>query len=139
MSQLGLGAMIHMLGGNSETVAKYNSCINKKIASLKLDRDANDNDGALQFVFEDDSEMELYDGARSCCESRWMHTDDDLEYFVGSDFLSIELLCGPTETSEYGDGTESMFVHISTSKGKIVLNTYNSHNGYYGGIAISIR
>ena len=137
MSQLGLGAMITLLGGNEDSVNAYTSSLGKKIVALKLDDDANSGDGALIMTFADDTQLKVYDEARSCCESRYLSTDDDLTHYVNSKLKSIETSAADTKDVEDNYGvTEMMFVHVKTTKGTFVINSYNSHNGYYGGICI---
>ena len=134
MGQRGLGAMIQMLGGNEDSVEAFTRALNKRIATIKLDAKLNDGDGALDMTFTDGSTLMLFDSARSCCEHRYMHTDDDLSALVGATFLGVDVLDGPTTGED--ETTECTFMHVKTSKGTVVVNTYNSHNGYYGGICI---
>jgi len=136
MGQRGLGALIRMLGSNADSVKAYTESLNKNIAKIKLDAKLNDGDGALELTFTDTSTLMLFDSARSCCESRYMHTDDDLTALVGATFLGVDVLNGPTVDGD-DEPTECMFVHVKTNKGVVVINTYNSHNGYYGGICIT--
>jgi hypothetical protein len=137
MSQLGLGAMITLLGGNEDSVNAYTSSLGKKIVALKLDDDANSGDGALIMTFADDTQLKVYDEARSCCESRYLSTDDDLTHYVNSKLKSIETLSADTIDNEDNyDVTEMTFIHVKTTKGTFVVNSYNNHNGYYGGICI---
>jgi hypothetical protein len=127
MSQLGLGAMITLLGGNEDSVNAYTSSLGKKIVALKLDDDANSGDGALIMTFADDTQLKVYD----------LSTDDDLTHYVNSKLKSIETSAADTKDDEDNYGvTEMMFVHVKTTKGTFVINSYNSHNGYYGGICI---
>lgn len=131
----GMGVMIRMLGGNEENVAAWKASEGKEIASLKIDPAANDGDGALIFGFTDGTRMAIQDLGRSCCEGRWMHTDDDLSEHVGSKLLDAEIREGPT-VMEHGEPKECSFLWITTSAGRFVVNTYNEHNGYYGGFWI---
>lgn len=125
--------MIGMLfGDNESTVKAVESSLGKTIASVVVDESRRE-DGALVFTFQDDTTLEVYDGGRSCCESRWMHTDDDLDAFVGATLVGIDVREGPTKEGEYGDMDESLFLVVRTSKGDFTVVTYNSHNGYYGG------
>jgi hypothetical protein len=66
------------------------------------------------------------------CETRWMHTDDDLSVFVGSHFISAEVRDGPEKRSGWVD-IESQFLLITTDLGTATIVNYNEHNGYYGG------
>ena len=126
MSQLGLGVMIQMLGGynGGDVLAK---AADKTIGAVVLE------DNALVFTMADGYRFKLYDGGQSCCESRWMHTDDDLPYFSGSTLLNIEVKGGPTEKEGWGGAKESQFLVVTTSKGSFTMVNYNNHNGYYGG------
>jgi hypothetical protein len=137
---LGVGAMISLLGGNEESVKAFQACIGKKIAALVLDPEANGGDGALRFTFDDGSKMLLLDDARSCCESRYMHTDDDLAPYIGSKLKGAEVAEGPApiETSDY-EVKETAFLKVKTTKGTFTVVSYNNHNGYYGGISIRAR
>lgn len=137
MTQLGIGAMLHHLGGNAETVAAYNAALGKGIASLKVD---DRGDGELQMRFTDGTGVRFYDDGRSCCESRYMRTDDDLDYHKGAALVGVELRDGPTtrEEDEYGDVQEIQFLVVTTSKGTFTCASHNDHNGYYGGICLSV-
>ena len=47
--------------------------------------------------------------------------------------LDIELREGPTAEDEHGESHETLFVHVITGAGTLVVTTHNEHNGYYGG------
>jgi len=130
MSQLGIGVMLKMLGGNSESVSAITSVLNKKI-----DRVYVGDDDSLHFEFECGTKFKIFDDVQSCCESRYMRTDDDLKEFSGSIFLSAELKYAPSIECEYGDH-EIQFLEIKTDKGSFVCSSHNEHNGYYGGFGI---
>jgi hypothetical protein len=131
---LGVGVMLGMLGGNDETVEAYHAAIGKVIADMNLDADTNH----LNIKFADDSGIEIYDDGQSCCESRYMRTDDDLKYHVGATLEKMELREGADREEEYGTH-ESEFFLITTSRGVITLANHNEHNGYYGGFNVVIR
>ncbi len=82
--------------------------------------------------------VELRDDGRSCCESRYMTTDDDLPYHVGAKLLDMEILSAPDIKNDADDVHEMQFLHVRTTKGVITLETHNEHNGYYGGFKISM-
>lgn len=130
MSQLGFGVMINMLGGNRESVAAVQAAQGKTITSVALV------DDALKFEFEDGSRLTLRDDGQSCCESRYMQTDDDLPYYVGAKFLNAEIRDGGSTESEYGDTHEIQFLVITTDRGTFSMASHNEHNGYYGGFWI---
>lgn len=89
----------------------------------------------------------LIDDESSCCES-WghIHSADDLDDFVGARLKEIRLTDTALNSTiversgEYGfDAGGIQFVDLLTSKGKLQLAVYNSHNGYYGhGIVIAL-
>jgi len=131
MSNLGLGVMINMLGGNESSVKAFNDVVGKTIKSLEL------SDEKLKFEFEDGSKMQLSDEGQSCCEYRHMSTDDDLSYYVGAKLRGAELReSPPIAESEYGDLHEAEFLAIKTSIGEFVMVNHNEHNGYYGGFYV---
>lgn len=91
----------------------------------------------------------LIDDQQSCCESwGYIHSADDLGDYVGATLRELRL----TDTAlnakiveghgcgDYGfDGGGIQFVDLNTSKGKLQLAVYNSHNGYYGhGIVVAV-
>ena len=106
----------------------------KTLTVVRVDPLANDENGALLFEVGGKRFM-LFDDGQSCCENRWLHTDDDLPSFVGAKFVGFDCSPGPTEDDEDGcTGTKgSMFVHLHTDRGTITMVAYNHHNGYYGG------
>lgn len=131
MSQLGMGVMIKMLGGNADSASAFSASLGKTITALTLG-----DDDALHFEFGDGTKMRLFDDGQSCCESRYMRTDDDLSYFVGAQLLDAEIKDAPNvEDDEYG-AHEVQFLEVKTSKGCFTMASHNEHNGYYGGFAI---
>lgn len=132
MSNLGLGVMIKMLGGNSESVDAIKSVLNKKIEKVYVD----DSENALRFEFEGGVKFRIYDDGQSCCESRYMRTDDDLTEFAGAIFQNAGLKDAPNIEDEYGEH-EVQFLEIQTDKGVFTCSNHNEHNGYYGGFAVT--
>jgi len=129
MSNLGLGVMINMLGGNSDTVEAIQSMIDKELVELRLENDE------LFLSAVDGSKIKIWDDGQSCCESRYMQTDDNLPDYIGGIFLGAEIKEAPSVETEYGDH-EIQFLEIKTSKGSVTFATHNEHNGYYGGFYI---
>ena len=127
MGQLGAGVMIRQLGGNADLVEAFTAAVGKKITALALV------DNELLFTFEDGSKVKLFDDGQSCCESRYMRTDDNLDYFVGGELMNAEVRDAPTEEDEYGECHEVQFLVVTTSKGAFTMANHNEHNGYYGG------
>ena len=138
MSRPGIGAMLGMLGGNEKTVNAHKSAMGKKIRSIRVDEDYNGKDGGLEMLFDDGTGIWLYDNGRSCCEHRYLHTDDNVSDFVGATFIEAELREGGEKEEDY-EFHEWEFVIIKTSLGEFTLETHNIHNGYYGGFHLIIR
>ena len=131
MGSLGFNVMLGLLGGNEESVKAFNSGVGKTIVSLSIG-----DDNALHFAFEDGTKFKVFDDGQSCCEDRYMRTDDDLAYYVGAQLLGVEVSFAPNETDEYGLEHEVQFVKMQTSKGVFTLANHNEHNGYYGGFLL---
>lgn len=129
----GMGVMISWLGGNEASVAALKESVDKEIAELSI------NEERILFTFTDGATIKLYDDGQSCCERRYMHTDDCLEDFVGALFKKAEVRDGPTEVREWGEPKESQFLVITTSIGQFTVVNYNEHNGYYGGFALRAK
>ena len=131
MTQLGVGAMIHMLaGGSPHAPSKY--------AGLTITA-ADFSSEALLLSFSNGQRIKIFDDGQSCCESRYMTTDDDTASLVGHKLLRIDAKDGPEDVGEYGDRHETCFVEVATDGGFITITTHNEHNGYYGGFGLSIH
>lgn len=133
MSNLGFSVMLNRLAGNAETVEAFKVSIGKVIRSVELG-----SDDELHFKFEDGTGMRMWDDGQSCCESRYMRTDDDLTEYAGATLIGGEIKEAPSMPEEYGDH-EVQFLEIQTSKGVFTMASHNEHNGYYGGFAIEAR
>lgn len=131
MGQPGIGVMIGYLAGNAESVEAFKGALGKTISALTLG-----DDDALHFGFEDGSKIKLFDDGQSCCESRYMRTDDNLSDYIGAQLLDAEIKDGPTQEGECGDEHEIQFLEVRTSKGCFTMASHNEHNGYYGGFLI---
>lgn len=130
MGHLGLGVMINMLGGNEESVKAFKAAVGKTIQALTLGEDE-----ALHFTFTDGSQMKLFDDGQSCCESRYMRTDDELKDYIGAQLTGAEIKEAPSIPCD-GDEHEVQFLEVQTSKGVFTMSSHNEHNGYYGGFSI---
>lgn len=137
MSQLGMGVMLGMLGGNDETVESIKTSLGKIISNVKVES-ASRGEDSLEITFTDESVLRLWDGGQSCCEHRYMICDDNLDYFVGATLtdVGISQADSPTPEDEYGEEHEIQFLDVTTNKGLIQVATHNEHNGYYGGFYI---
>lgn len=138
MSQLGVGVLLHHLfDDNHETAETLQAALGKVIADARMDNNADPNRLVLRFT--DGTGLYAYDDGQSCCETRYMTTDDDLPSFVGATFNGFELRDAPNRETEWGEPHEVQFLLTNTSKGVFTLETHNEHNGYYGGFYIVIR
>lgn len=126
----GLGVMINMLFGDRGQKFLQDA-IGKTIknAELKLD--------ALRIEFEDGTGIKVSDAGQSCCERRYMRTDDDLTLYQGSQLVSMEVRDGTPVSGQYEDH-EIQFLDVITSKGTFQMISHNEHNGYYGGFWIAV-
>lgn len=99
--------MINQLGGNEESVKAFTSCLNKTITGLRLE------DDKLSFGFDDGTKLSIYDDGQSCCEHRYMRTDDRLEDFIGAKLLGAEIKSAPNLVkgeSDYDQPHEIQFL-----------------------------
>lgn len=127
MGQLGIGVMIHALfGGTEDTVKAIQEAIGKTIQQVTLE------EKCFLLWFSDGMSLGISDDGQSCCESRYMRTDDDLSVIVGATFQGAEIRKAPNEPDEYGEH-EVQFLLITTSAGVVTIANHNEHNGYYGG------
>lgn len=129
---VGMGVMLHALsGGSPHRVPEY---VGKRI--LGAEQQGN----TLRLMLEGVT-IAISDQGQSCCEYRYMRTDDDLSALVGRVLTGIEEAPeAPTrDVSEYGDVKEAMFLNILTDQGLgAQFSFHNEHNGYYGGFSLSI-
>lgn len=133
MSNFGIGVMLGYLSGNDETVKAHLKAQGKIILNISF------SEKALNLFFGDGTGIKIWDDGQSCCEHRYMTTNDDLPYFVGSKFLNVELREAPSKDTEYGDVHEVQFLLVNTNKGTFTIESHNEHNGYYGGFWIVIN
>lgn len=128
MSQ-GFDVLIQRLVGYQEIVNAVRSALGKTITVVELVGNV------LRFEFEDRSRLLLWDNAQSCCEHRYMSTDDDLPYYVGAQLLDVEVRDGGRTDNDWGDH-EIQFLVVTTDRGTFSVANHNEHNGYYGGFAL---
>lgn len=131
MSQPGIGAMLHLLsGGSKNDPSKY---VGRVIESAAQDGDT------LVLSFRDGTSIVISDDGQSCCESRYMRTDDSLKDLFGLTLTGIE-----TNTARSGnveddyEHHEVVFLDIKTDKNVVQFSFHNVHNGYYGGFGLNI-
>ena len=136
MSAPGLGVLIRMLAGNTESAEAMKAAIGQRIEALTL------SDDALRLTLASGRVLVLSDQGQSCCESRYMRTDDDLSSFVGAELRGAEIREAPPyqpKDGEYVDDHDVQFLVVHTDRGEIVMSNHNEHNGYYGGFSVEAR
>lgn len=84
----------------------------------------------------------LIENGQQCCEDwGYITSDDDLEYYIGSELLEVDTIDTElnqkiiTEIEEDFDDismNDIEFVDFRTSIGVFQLAVYNLHNGFYG-------
>lgn len=106
------------------------------IVDARIDEDANRDNGSCIITFANGYTLHLQDVGQSCCEHRYMRTDDDLTAMVGSRLVSIRVV-DVTESGEMDyDVHEMSFLKIQTDRAGVTVVTHNEHNGYYGGFML---
>ena len=137
MRNLGATVILGVLSINEETVKAFQSSVNKTIAALEMVKNQNcvPVQDYLLFTFVDGTRLKLWDGGQSCCEHRYMHTDDDLTSIIGAELMGCKLTEAPRVVDEQGTH-EVQFLHIKTRKGVVTMETHNNHSGHYGGFRI---
>lgn len=128
----GIGAMLHYLSGGSENDPK--KYYGKKITRVALNADTE----RLEIDFEDGTKIDIWDDGQSCCESRYLRTDDNLNDIVGGTLTEIKVKEVKDDEDGDDDCHEIMFLELVTDKGSVVFSAHNEHNGYYGGFGMTI-
>ncbi len=83
--------MLQMLGGNRSSVEAFTGSVGKTITSIELA------DEELRLRFSDGKGLMLCDRGQSCCESRYMRTDDTLTDYIGGELLGAEIREAPDD------------------------------------------
>ena len=131
---LGIGAMLGRLGGNEESVVATKAAIGETIKHIEII-----SDDTLSIQLGNKTTLTFTDEGQSCCEHRYMSTDDDLKYYFGAELIGAEIREGGSKESEYGDVLDSEFLVVKTSIGDFTIVNYNDHNGYYGGFWVTAK
>lgn len=127
---IGIGAMLHYLrGGSDQSASTY---YGRHVAQATM------TDDRLRLAFTDGSAIDIWDNGQSCCEVRYMTTDDDVSSLVGGRLIRVEAKEGPEAENKHGECHEQVFVEVATDKGFITIVNHNEHNGYYGGFGLTI-
>ena len=103
--------------------------IGKKIKKIHFD----DIENQIVFIMETGYCFVIKSKSPDCCESRYIHTDDDLSSAVGETLLDFEL--STHQDIETDDGEHQIgFFKIHTDKDTYEFASHNEHNGYYSGV-----
>lgn len=126
---LGIGAMLHALSGGSEINPEQFEGF--KVTAAKM------TDEKLYLTLE--TTIAVFDNGQSCCESRYMTTDDDIRTLIGHELRRIESKPGGKlqVDASYGEH-ETAFVEVGTDVGFVTIVNHNEHNGYYGGFGLTV-
>jgi len=139
MGNSGLGVKISNWSDGNRTIEALQAARGKVIQTITMkaadDRGVYADSLILGF---NDSALEMWDDGQSCCETRYMHTDDDLTGFLGAEFRNIEVRDAPNRDDE-SEEHEVQFLLVHTSLGTFTIETHNIHNGYYGGFSVVAR
>jgi hypothetical protein len=128
--QDGMMVMVNRLFGESADPSKY---FGKKIVSAEII------DETIRLVFDDKTGLRLWDNGQSCCEHRFMTTDDDLSTLVGAKLQRLDLKNAPDLDDNGWSVHEIQFLEIGTDKGFVTIVNHNDHNGYYGGFSLTLK
>jgi hypothetical protein len=131
----GITVMLEELYGENRERTKQalEMSAGKTISAIDLSGDEE-----LTIRFTDSTGIVISDQGQSCCESRYMRTDDDLPYYFGATLLDVELREAPDVQDEH-DAHEVQFLVLVTDRGNITFSNHNEHNGYYGGFSIAVK
>lgn len=108
-----------------------------QITSNGFKTDKGSYDGYVITTDKQDIKIGITDSSNCCEQWGYFASEDNLEDFIGSDLLKIEMVDSAIniqkleEESKYLTVEECIFVNIYTSKGLLQLAVYNRHNGYY--------
>jgi len=132
--QRGIMANLHyLMGTDREAAAAIQPALNHRMQAIRL---VDGDPGEVQIDFRR-HRLTLWDRGQSCCESRYIRTDDDLAYFAGAMLRNIEI----SAAEEIADSVvhDIQFLRIITDRGTITFVNHNEHNGCYGGFVIDAR
>ncbi len=114
-----------------DSKSEHDKYYGRKIAAVEMSEER------LTLSFEDGIKIAVWDNGQSCCEHRYMTTDDDVASLVDHNLVRIEAKEGPEEETE-DDVHEIVFVEIGTDDGFITVVNHNEHNGCYSGFGLTI-
>lgn len=119
---------------DSEFENKIKEYFGKKIINAEIS-----NNKTLKIFFDDKTCVHIFDNGQSCCEDRYMSTDDDFSSIIGNILTNVEIKDVGKTTEEDSEVHDIEFLEITADKGFIIIANHNQHNGYYGGFDIDLR
>lgn len=123
--------MLHELsGGSPKSASDYYGRTIKR---------ADFGNNLISLQFDDGVKIQIWDDGQSCCENRYMTSDDKFEDLVGQKLVSIKVKAvNETHDEENYNDHDVAFLEIQGDKSAITVAAHNEHNGYYGGFGLSI-
>ena len=103
----------------------FHQSLGKVLAQARIEEDPKK---LLRFTFTDGSQCTVSDEGQSCCEYRYMRTDDNLTEYDGATLLGVSLKDAPNIEDD-GECHEVQFLEVITSAGSFVVSSHNEHNG----------
>ncbi len=125
---LGMGVMISRLSGLDKKSECVQPFLGKAIESLAIL-------GDYLLIGVGGKTIRVWDDGQSCCETRYLHSDDKPQDFIGATLVDFTLQDAPDREGGY-DTHEVQFLRVVTDRGTFTVETHNEHNGWYGGFAV---
>ena len=139
----GIDSIVSTLGKLPKTNSD-GSCTTALDYVGKVIADAEMFENQVGITFSDGVRIIIYDDGQSCCETRYMSTDDDLKTLIGYQLLDIVSKYTANNgclDDDLGNCQvrEICFVEIVTTDGFVTLDNHNEHNGCYSGFSLVIK
>lgn len=113
---------------NYEAVRSVVGCI---ISSISIDGNQ------VIISFSNGKMLSITDNGQSCCEHRYITSDDlPVTFSEVETLVSVDSREMPTMSDEFGDPHEQCAVIVQTTLQSLTFVTHNEHNGYYGGFSL---
>lgn len=93
----------------------------------------------IYIEFMDGTKVLLEDTGQSCCEHRYITTDDDTSVLKGQKLVHIKVKNGPDIEDENNEYHQTCFLEIQGNQSAVTFVTHNEHNGYYGGFCLEFK
>lgn len=117
-------------------VEELKASLGKTIYKIKL------NNNVVSLTLDDGSQFEFWDNGQNCCEERYLDTFDDIERIEGQKLVGVQVLNAgtpPEHDKQEVECHEISFLEFKTDKDVISFSSHNLHNGYYGGISLTVK